>query len=47
MKRRTIKCDFDDVKLTLTVPRLYSNGVTDAVKDSELFDHIIDFQTLL
>jgi hypothetical protein len=39
----------------LTIPRLYSirpvlihvNGVTDAVKDSELFDHIIDFQTLL
>ncbi len=39
----------------ITVPRLYSirpvlihvNGVTDAVKDSELFDQIIDFQTLL
>ena len=39
----------------LTVPRLYSirpvlihvNGVSDAVRDSGLFDHIIDFQTML
>ncbi|MBS0629262.1 MAG: ATPase [Verrucomicrobia bacterium] len=47
--------DVEDKLKRLTVPRLYSirpvlihvNGVTDAVKDSGLFDHIIDFQTLL
>ncbi|MGD0665028.1 MAG: ATP-binding protein [Rhabdochlamydiaceae bacterium] len=47
--------EVEDKIKRLTVPRLYSirpvlihvNGVSDAVKNSELFDHIIDLQTML